>query len=251
MESSQQIKPVDISFVCWNRPQFTRWSLQSIYENTKYPHRVIVIDNGSEPTMQMQLAEMKYNGWIDQLILLDKNYGLETAKHLVMEFVDSEPYFVSTDNDILAYKYEPQCWLERLVWLMDNHPEYAAIGCRPQILVGSGNPFEGKTEDIVDFPHIPGYNRIMRTQLTKDAGAWSDKRPSRGHEEIWISERFRGMGYKVGWANDVRCWHCFGDEGDWGYPGMKAEEHGHNPVSALPKDDHDEIRKRVGISTYY
>ena len=241
---------LDIVLVSWNRPKFTKWSIQAIKQNTRYPYKLVVIDNGSTPEMQGSLFEMKYGGMIDTLVLLDHNYGLEPAKNLGMNFVESE-YFISTDNDILAYKYEPQCWLERLVWLMDNHPEYAAIGCRPQILVGSGNPFEGKTEDIVDFPHIPGYHRIMRTQLTKDAGAWSDKRPSRGHEEIWISERFRGMGYKVGWANDVRCWHCFGDEGDWGYPGLKPEEHGHNPVSALPKDDHEEISKRVGIQTYY
>ena len=242
-------KPIDIVLVCWNRPKFTRWSIQSIRDNTKYPHRLIVIDNGSDWQLQGDLVEMKYNGWIDTIVLLDKNYGLETAKNLGMNFVESD-YFISTDNDILAYKYEP-CWLERLVWLMDHHPEYAAIGCRPQILVGSGNPFEGKTEDIVDFPHIPGYLRIMRTQLTRDAGAWNDKRPSRGHEEIWISERFRGMGYKVGWANDVRCWHLFGEE-NWGYnKELSAEDHGHNPVSSLPPDDTDEIREKVGITIHY
>jgi len=242
--------PIDIVLVCWNRPKFTKWSIQSIHQNTKYSHRLIVIDNGSKPEMQSSLYEMKYSGKIDTLVLLDKNYGLESAKHLGMKFVESD-YFISTDNDILAYKYEPQCWLERLVWLMDHYPEYAAIGCRPQILVGSGNPFEGKTTDIVDFPHIPGYLRIMRTHLTIEAGAWSDKRPSRGHEEIWISERFKGMGYKVGWANDVKCWHLFGEE-NWGYnKEVSPEAHGHNEVAWLPQDNRDEVKKMTGISIFY
>lgn len=246
MESQQK---VDIALVCWNRPQFTRWSIQSIHDNTSYPYRLIVIDNGSNRSMQGSLYEMKYNGLIDQLILLDKNYGLEWAKNKVMEFVES-PYFISTDNDILAYKYEP-CWLERLVSLMDKYPEYAAIGCRPQILVGSGNPFEGREDDIVDFPHIPGYLRIMRTEITRQVGAWNDKRPLRGHEEIWISERFRNMGYKVGWANKVRCWHLFGEE-NWGYTkDMSAEAHGHNPVSALPTDDKIAIKEGTGILVSY
>lgn len=242
---------VDIAFCSWNRPQFTRWSLQSIYENTKYPHRVIVIDNGSEPAMQMQLAEMKYKGWIDQLILLDKNYGLETAKHLVMEFVDSSPYFISTDNDILAYKYEPD-WLERLVGLMDKYPEYGCIGCRPQILVGSGNPFAGKEDqDIIDFPHIPGYLRIMRTEFVRAVGAWKDKRPLRGHEEIWISEKFREVGWKIGWANNVKCWHLFGEE-NWGYGNdMTPEAHGHSEISSLPKDDKIAIKEGTGITVNY
>jgi len=243
---------IDIVLTSWNRPQFTHWALQSIKENTQYPHRVIVIDNGSDKEMQGHLYELKYNGWIDTLVLLDKNYGLETAKHLGMQFVET-PYFISTDNDILAYRYEP-CWLERLVDLMDKHPEYACIGCRPQILVGSGNPFAGKEEDIVDFPHIPGYLRIMRTQETREVGAWEDKRPLRGHEELWISERFRAMGYKVGWANKIKCWHLFGEtaNSNWGYAQwLKPEEHGHSPISSLPVDDKIAIKEGTGITVKY
>lgn len=237
---------IDIVVTTWNRPEFTYRHLQSIKQNTSYPHRVIVIDNGSEKEMQSRLWDFKREGWIDILVLLDKNYGLEHAKNIGMQFVESK-YFISTDNDILAYRYDP-CWLTKLVELMDNNPEYAQIACRPQILVGTGNIFEGRTEDIVEFSHVPGYLRIMNTELTRKIGAWNDKRPLRGHEELWASERFRELGYKNGWANNVKCWHLFGEESDWGYKGMKPEEHGHNPVSGLPHDDWDEITKCTGIT---
>jgi len=238
-------EPISVVMTTWNRPSFTGWSLEAIHRNTQYPHRVIVIDNGSDRDMQNMLYAFKGLGMIDTLILLDKNYGLETAKHLAMQFVES-PLFVSTDNDILAYKYEP-CWLTKLVELMEKYPEYASIGCRPQILVGTGNIFEGKDDEIIEFSHVPGYLRIMRTALVKVVGAWSDKRPSRGHEELWISSRLRDMGYKVGWANYVKCWHLFGKD-NWGYEAdLEPEEHGHNPVSSLPKDDQEVILKETGI----
>jgi hypothetical protein len=138
-----------------------------------------------------------------------------------------------------------------LVDLMNRYPEYGAIAPRPQILVGTGNIFHEKTDEIVPFGHVPGYARIMRTDWVNEVGAWKDKRPLRGHEELWIGEKFAEKGYKLGWANYVKCWHLFGkeDTDEWGYPkNMKPEDHGHNPVWPMPKNDKDEILKRVGIS---
>jgi glycosyltransferase involved in cell wall biosynthesis len=241
----QELPVIDIVMTTWNRPIFTELAVKSIFQNTTYPHRLIVIDNGSDKQTADKLIEMRKEKMIDTLILLDKNYGLEWAKNKAMEFVESY-YFVSTDNDILAYKYEID-WLTQLTYLMDDYPEYGAIACRPQILVGTGNIFEGKTKDIVDFTHVPGYLRIMRTDLVRQLGAWNDKRPLRGHEEYWISEKMSAEGYKVGWARNVECWHLFGDENDWGYTGMQPEEHGHNPVSGLPHDDWTIIKEKVGI----
>lgn len=181
---------------------------------------------------------------IDILVLLDHNYGLEYAKHRAMSFVDSR-LFVSTDNDILAYKYDP-CWLTKMVELIDTNPQYAAIGCRPQILVGTGNIFEGKTEEVIEFTHVPGYLRIMRTDFVKYVGAWRDERELRGHEEYWISLKLQEQHMKVGWANNVKCWHLFG-EGNWGYGDLPVEKHGHGEVSSLPHDDREEILRNTGI----
>ena len=241
-------QPIDITMVTWNRPEFTYLSLQSIKQNTAYPHKVIVIDNGSEKEMQQRLLDFKREGWIDTLVLLDFNRGLEYAKNIAMSFVESS-FFISTDNDLIAFRYDP-CWLTKLVDLMNNNPEYAAIACRPQILVGTGNIFDGKTDEIIEFSHVPGYLRIMRTDLTRQIGAWDEKRPMRGHEEIWSSERFRAMGYRVGWANYVECWHLFGNENDWGYTGLTPNQHGHNEVSSLPHDDWDIIKNKANITKW-
>lgn len=225
------MEPINIVMTTWNREEFTRRSIKSIQDNTKYPYRLIIIDNGSD--------SKEFRDWLSKTcsegVFLDKNYGLEYAKNKGMELVTSE-LFVSTDNDILAPKpKDGKDWLGTLVGLMDRNVEYAAISCRPQVLIGTGNIFD-ESKEITDFTHVPGYLRIMRTALVKEAGAWSDKRPLRGHEEFWISEKLRAMGHKVGWANHVKVFHLFGENEDWGYTGLKPEEHGHNPVGGIPPD---------------
>lgn len=221
----------------------TEACLRAIKFNTNTPYRIILIDNGSITDFQHKYLENS-----DIYIKLDKNYGLEQAKNIGMKFVESE-LFVSTDNDILVYKYDPD-WLSQLVGLMEKYPDYGAIAPHPQILVGTGMYLFETDKEVIEFPHVPGYMRIMRTDLVKRTGAWNEKRPLRGHEELWIGGKFRELGYKMGWANFVKCWHLFGkeDTDEWGYPkGMKSEEHGHNPVWPMPKNDLEIIKKEVGI----
>lgn len=229
-----------IVLTTWKRESITFKMLDALKKNTETPYKLIIIDNGSAPWYQAD-----YLKYADVYVKLDENKGLEYAKNLGMQFVDSE-YFISTDNDILPYAYSPD-WLYRLYELMEKNPEYGAIACRPQILVGTGNIFDKhEDQEILEFSHVPGYLRIMRTDLVNKLGAWNDKRPLRGHEEYWISEKIRDMGMKVGWATNVRCWHLFGDN-NWGYGGVTPEQHGHTPVSGLPKDDYLEIERKVGI----
>ena len=236
---------IDIVVTTWQREWMTKACIEAIKRNTKTPYRLILIDNGSDLD-----AQDFYLKNTDIYVKLDKNYGLEHVKHLGMSFVDSE-LFVSTDNDILVYDYGENDWLSRLVELMNTHPDYGAIACRPQVLVADTMKHFETDDEIVEFPRIPGYVRIMRTAWVNEVGAWKDKRPLRGHEEIWISEKFRERGWKVGWANDVKCWHLFGkeDTDEWGYPkGWKPEDHGHNPVWPIPKNDLIEIKNKVGIN---
>jgi GT2 family glycosyltransferase len=237
-------EPIDIVLTTWQRERITELTLDALHKNTQTPNRLIIVDNGSNT-----VSQSRYCSVADVYVKMGRNMGLEYAKWLGMQFVESR-YFISMDNDILVYKYDDPDWLQKLVTLMDQNPDYGGITLRPQVLIGTGNIFEGKTEDIIPFQHAPGYARIMRTQWVKDVGAWSDKRPLRGHEEYWIGDKFRERGIKQGFANHVKCWHMFGDDNTdkWGYSKwMRPEEHGHNEVAGIPGNNKEEILKGVGI----
>lgn len=107
-------KPIDIVVTCWKREWMTEICLQSLRRNTKTPYRLIVVDNGSGYWLQETLVNTA-----DVYLKLDRNYGLEYAKNLGMYFVESK-YFVSMDNDILVYNYDPD-WLSQIIELMDTH----------------------------------------------------------------------------------------------------------------------------------
>lgn len=240
MSSINKQCSIDIVMTTWGREDMTKLALKALKQNTKIPYRLILIDNGSKRCVQDVYLDNA-----DIYIRMDKNVGLEAAKNLAMNFVES-PYFISTDNDILVPKpVDGKCWLERLHDLYMRTDGAGAIALRPQVLVGTGDIFGDNPPEFLEFSHIPGYMRIMDTELTKRLGAWSYKRPLRGHEEYWISERMRELKYKIGWASFIRCWHLFGDD-NWGYT-IPPEEHGHTPV-ALPKDDWKAIEELCDIT---
>lgn len=238
-----RMEPIDIVMVTWGRDDICRLVIDTLDQNTIYtPYRLIVIDNGSSEEFSQWL-----NGEVDVYVRLEENKGLEYAKNLGMSLVESD-LFISTDNDILVPKPDEENevdWLGALLDLRERHPEYWSIALRPQILVGTKyeDIFPENVEEIVEFGHVPGYMRLMKTSKVRQAGAWSDKRPLRGHEELWMGQRIKELGGKSGWAAHIPCWHIFGNE-NWGYPTQMApEDHGHNPVSSLPKDDWELIQE--------
>lgn len=246
--------PIDIHFVSWNRPAITELAIRTIARNTKPEnYRLIVLDNGSSIEQQDMLSQLHENGLIDELILWDKNYGLEAARAYLLSGTHSY-FFVCADNDCLpASLVDGQDWLERLVELMHKYEDFAAISCRTQVMIGTGNIFEEADQagdDIVEFPHPGGSLRIMRTQVVKTVGGWDRQSDGRGAEERYIGGKLHEAGWRTAFATKVRTLHLFGLRGDnpsdrWGYDkDLKPEDTGHSDIShpALTNgDDKEEV----------
>jgi GT2 family glycosyltransferase len=236
-------EPIDIVLIGWKRENFTARSIDAIAKNTTHPIKLTLILNegisGEEVPAKTGITSFS------NIVILSDNWGLEPAKNIGMSFVKSK-YFISTDNDCLPMKpNEKGDWLTQLVELMDSHPEYGAISCRTQVMIGTGNIFDGhEDEDLLEFPHPGGSLRIMRTDLVKKIGGWRNDMRGRGSEEKYICEKIHQAGYKTGFAVKVKCYHLFGDgKHDWGYFGMKPEEHFHNDVAHPALDNPDDVEE--------
>lgn len=246
----ESIYPVDIIMITWQRPHLTDMAIRAIRQNTKpQNYRLVVIDNASSPEMQDMLIRMQDEGLIDHLAFNSHNIGLEAARNQGMEHVSGD-YFICADNDCLPPRMvNDKDWVESLVELMNDNPDYAAISCRTQVMIGTGNIFEDESKDITDFPHPGGSFRIMRTAAVHDTGLWRDDNPGRGQEERYICGKLRELGWKTGFATKLKCLHLFGDKSTdrWGYDkGWKPEESGHSDIfhPILEKgDDPDEVRQ--------
>ena len=215
-------------------------TLESIYQRTRTPYRLIVVDNGSSDDMQQMLKMYHDKGVIKVLILLDRNFGLEHAKNTGLRAVTSKPYFVNTDNDLLIESPSGGTdWLAKMIKIMDDHPEFGAVAARPQVQLGLHNIYQTEirpdgteVKHTTDDDQIGFYNggngpcggsyRIMRTEPVKKIG-WrglddaSEDDPTLSRSEEWrICGGLNKQGYKCGFAKHVRCYHLFGKE-NWGY----------------------------------
>lgn len=247
--------PIDIVLVSWYRPEITEKVIKAFKRNTYRDHyRLIVIDNGSPQEQQNMLRALQDNAYIDSLILNEENLGLEAARNQGLDSVDS-PLFICADSDCLPQPIKGgKDWIERLVELLEKYPEYAAISCRTQVMIGSGNPFDGhEEEDILDFPHPGGSLRIMYTDLVKKVGGWRNEVKGRGTEERYICGKLRELGYKTGFAIQIRTLHLFGDRPTsdrWGYPkDWEPQQTGHSDIyhPALELgDDLEEVKRYTG-----
>lgn len=248
-------RPIDLHLVSWNRPKMTELVIKTIKKNTKSQnYRLVVFDNGSERSTVNMLIDLQENGYIDELHLEPENIGLERARQwLLMNSTISE-YFVCIDNDCLAPPMKHgQDWIDRLKELMQKYEDFAAISCRTQVMIGTGNIFEEADavgDDIVEFPHPGGSMRIMRTKIVELVGGWDRGADGRGAEERYICGKLRDAGYRTAFATFVRVLHLFGTRGDnptdrWGYAqDLKPEETGHSDIShpALANgDDKEEV----------
>jgi hypothetical protein len=227
---------IDIAMPVCNRGRITEIVIRELRIRTTTPHRLIVLNNGSDKETSDMLLELKREGLIDSLGFSPTNGGIHYAHNGLLAKVKSSLY-VSTDNDLFpAVPDESGDWLARLVDLIGNNQEYAAIACRPHVLIGEGgNLFDGSPE-IKERAHVGAHLRIMRTDLVRESGGWSKEiRASRNNEEKWICGALKKLGHKVGYARDIRCIHLFGEsdlgEDSWGYKAsMKPEDHGHREI---------------------
>lgn len=227
---------IDICMITCNRARISEISIKEIQTRTLYPHRLLVLDNGSGDETPQMLERLYREGYINVLILNKENTGVHWGKNQLLGLVESD-FFVSTDNDIVPC--EPTVdgdWLIRLVnWMLSTDDPVGAVACTPHIFIGLNKP-----DDVPEFwerKPTGSVLRLMKTETIKGIGGWrKEKEPSRDNEEWWICNKLYEAGYKTGYATEIPAIHLFGDpeydEDPWGYPAiMQPQDHGHREIS--------------------
>jgi len=102
--------------------------ISSIRNHILYPHKLIVIDNGSIDGSVEYLKFLEEKRIIDNLILNKENLGISEAKNQGLKIVkdlaktQEIKYVCITDNDIVPpFIRENGCVLEHIVKLMEEH----------------------------------------------------------------------------------------------------------------------------------
>jgi GT2 family glycosyltransferase len=226
--------PIDIFLTTYLRQAFTEKTIEYLYERTKYPFRLFVIDNGgNDAVLEEALRQNKVFLWVKN----SYNVGIHAAWNMALSMAESE-YFITSDNDIWVPDLEPD-WLTQMVKFMDERPDYGAISLHPHVLIGSPS-FEPKDpEDVKEVGHCGAVMRIMRVEAVRKSGGWEHEiKSSRNHEELTVCSRLQTNGYKCGRTTRIRAYHPFKTKDNepgssWGYPPeFSPEKQGHRPELA-------------------
>lgn len=118
---------VDIIVLTYNRLQYFSTFVKELSRRTRYPFRLIVVDNGSVDGTRAVIEQMQKDGIVWKYLFTDDNYLMAKAFTMGFSMVESE-YFITVADDMILPKLDKKtpCWLEVFVAKMDSDKD---IGC--------------------------------------------------------------------------------------------------------------------------
>ena len=184
---------VSIIVLNWNGIGLTEKCLKAVKKETlHWPYEFILVDNGSDEANVKRLKELKKLGFIDKLILNEKNTGFSFANNQGFDASKGE-YVFMLNNDTLPRKG----WLGNVLKVMKENPEAAAVGCKLVDL----KPFKEKEFELRPDRVVTttcGAAMLIRKDALEKIGYLDAKHfsPIYGEETDWCY-RARLKGFKV------------------------------------------------------
>jgi hypothetical protein len=115
---------IDIVLTSLNRWTYLRETVTALFNRTRFPCRIFILDDGSDPATQLRIYSLKDSRLISGCFLGNSPRGLFKKNNLALEMTDSE-IFVLSDGDILVPNLEGECWLKRANDLLEANPNVA------------------------------------------------------------------------------------------------------------------------------
>jgi len=122
MENTITRKIANITVVTFNRWEYTIQALESIWKNTDFLHRLVLVDNGSWDGTVEHLKNYYRDGKISDLFLIPENLGVSKGFNLGWKAVKAD-YYLKYDNDITV---SPR-WLTKICHALDL-PKIGIVG---------------------------------------------------------------------------------------------------------------------------
>ncbi|MFA9441836.1 glycosyltransferase family 2 protein [Uliginosibacterium sp. sgz301328] len=207
---TQSSVQVDVIVLSWNRVDDTIAAIASAHEQVGVEHRILIVDQGSEPDNLARLEAFLADKPRAVLRKLGRNLGVAGGRNAATAMGDA-PYVVALDSDA---EFSDPHQLARAVEVMDRDHRLAAIGFRID------NFFTGSNDDTSwDYPG-PGNRPEARFSTTRFIGAGHcirrsafesvggyDERLFFCCEEIDLAYRMINLGMRIDYVPDVAIRH--------------------------------------------
>ena len=135
---------VGVVIVNWNAGALLERCIESLARQTFKPHRIIIVDNASSDRSADIVDKLYANV---QVVRLETNVGFAAGNNIGVGHAADCKWIALLNPDAFA---EPR-WLEQLLFMASEHPEYAFFGSR--MLVESNTNILDGTGDVY---HVSG-----------------------------------------------------------------------------------------------
>jgi hypothetical protein len=193
----------DIVLLAHDRLDHLVATVDALESRTRTPFRLTVVDNASGPRTRAWLTANRPR--FERLILRPTNEHVAAFEHGIRA-TDSDPFMLA-DPDLVVPEQEPD-WLERMLALMDAHPDFGLIGVgldpvnRPSVLPPEAiDPARVVGDAIVEENVGTWFQTIRRGALREPY-----------YSDAHACDAVRAGGRRVGWAKDIRVHHLGWDD---------------------------------------
>lgn len=217
----------NIMMVTYNRLDLTIETLKSLFDNTNYPFKMIIVDNASTDGTSDYLFEyfkdVKNEYYKGSTILINpKNYGIAIARNQALILAGDSDWYATLDNDVKV----PYNWLSDCINIIKLNSKYGMIGIN----------FEGIKYPIVNIGDYSIQHKsqgnlgtacmVFTGKLKKMIGAFNDVDYGLyGLEDSDYGFRARVAGFNLGYLN-IEGEHLGQGSNDVGeYRDFKTKEH--------------------------
>ena len=114
----------DLVLLSWNHLEQTQPCLESLFQSTTVPCRLLIVDNGSEPDVRAFLAGVKPRGAIREVALLQHETNEGFPRGMNRGIRESRAPFVCLLNNDLRFTAG---WLEEMLAVARAHPDIGVM----------------------------------------------------------------------------------------------------------------------------
>jgi len=184
MDKQDFYSNVTVIIPCYNDGQYIMEALQSIYNQTLLPEKIIIVDDGSDAATKKILNAINHP--LVQIIY-QENKGVSAARNRAIALAQTD-YIVNLDADDY---FEPS-FIEKAVAVLDNNNQVVAVSsyCRAfknDKTIEIIKPLGGKLKDFIVINN--GRASSMFLKKSWEAVGGFDEKMHEGYEdwEFWIA----------------------------------------------------------------
>jgi len=192
----------DIVMTTRNRLPCLKQTLEYLFERTRSPYVLHVVDDASDEGNVEYLLELWRLGKIESLLLRNERHGLVPNLNAGAALTHSDP-FVSTDDDVLCPDVEPD-WLARGLAAMKRRPKLAVLALNHP---GAHRPNQERDREVVYCKWVGGTFAFLRRELACGCPLPHHRRDFGGTPTILRCEKAYEQGWRVGFLLDTFCHH--------------------------------------------